>query len=498
MKNSQTVSNRLIRKLSLTFFIIVTLMGLTYILTTFYVSKHLYEETSQKINSDIANHLIEEKFQNASPFLDNGKINKPFFGDIMHDMMAVNRSIEVYLVSKSGEIQYSVVLDHSNPNEPAKKIDLVPVKKYLKAKGQEYILGDDPRNPGEKKIFSVAEFKQHGHEGYIYIVLAGEAFVNVSNSLETSYYTKLGLTAFILTMIFAGLAGWLAVMFLTKNLREIIFQVNRFQEGDYESRIPNAEESDLSTLALTYNDMADTISKNIEEIKSVDVLRRELIANVSHDLRTPLAIMQGYIETIQMKKDELGSEETQKYIITIENSIKQLSRLVSQLFEYSKLEAKQIKPHKEVFPITDLVYDLHAKYSILTKDKNINLSVDVKGKTPLIFADISLVERAIQNLLDNAIKFTPENGNIALIIEHNKKQVLVRVKDDGPGINQEDQAHIFDRFKQGESREKQRGAGLGLAIVKKIIDLHEGKIQVISKPNEGSIFEFTLPNYSKA
>ena len=241
--------------------------------------------------------------------------------------------------------------------------------------------------------------------------------------------------------------------------------------------------------------MADTISKNIEEIKSVDVLRRELVANVSHDLRTPLAIMQGYIETIQMKKDSLEDEEIQKYIHTIENSIKQLSRLVSQLFEYSKLEAKQIKPNKEVFPVTDLIYDLHSKYTVLTTEKDIELNVVVKDRVPLIFADISLVERVLQNLLDNAIKFTPVGGKIELVVDHTNSDVVIKVIDNGPGINLENQSVIFDRYKQGNTNEKQRGSGLGLAIVKKIIDLHQGTIKVISKPNEGSTFEFLLPTY---
>jgi len=494
-QESKTISNKLIKKLSISFFAIILVMGLTYIVTTFYISKRLYEETSQKLNSNIANHLIVEKFQHGLPFLESGEVNKAFFGDVMHDMMAVNRSIEVYLLSIEGEILYSVVLDHSDPDAPLKKVNLDPIHQYLNSGGQDYILGDDPRNSNQQKIFSVAHFNEKNHEGYIYIVLAGESLASISASLESNYYTKLGLGAFILTMLFAGLAGWMAVWFLTKNLREIIYQVNRFREGDLESRIDNAENSNLATLALTYNEMADTISKNIEEIKSVDVLRRELVANVSHDLRTPLAIMQGYIETIQMKQDSLEDEEIQKYILTIEKSIKQLSRLVSQLFEYSKLEAKQIKPVKEAFHVTDLIYDLHAKYTVLTKEKNIKFQVHVNGSIPLIFADVSLVERVLQNLLDNALKFTSDGGDIDLIVDSSTHGVIIKVKDNGSGIHKENQAVIFDRFKQGDTKEKQRGSGLGLAIVKKIIDLHQGSIKVVSQPNIGTTFEFVLPSY---
>ncbi|APD07604.1 histidine kinase [Flavobacteriaceae bacterium UJ101] len=472
-------------------------MGITYILTTFFFSTKFHEETTQKLNAKVANHLIEERFQNDSPFLEDGSVNKELFGHIMHDMMSVNRGIEVYLLNDAGEILYSVVLDHSNPNEPAKKIDLKPINKFIQKDGNLYILGDDPRNLGEQKIFSAAHFQKNGHSGYIYIVLAGKAFQTVNDSLLSSYFLKLGLGASILTIIFSTLIGWLSLWFLTKNLRSIIDHVNRFREGDLESRIPNAETSDLSTLAVTYNEMANTISQNIEEIKSVDVLRRELIANVSHDLRTPLAVMQGYVETLQIKQDSLKEDEKEEYILIIEKSIKQLTQLVSQLFEYSKLEAKQIKPQKEAFLITDLIYDIQAKYKVLAQEKNIQISTEIEGQTPLVFADISLVERAIQNLMDNALKFTPNHGKIDLKIHHNNENVFIKIKDSGPGIKKEDQEFIFDRFRQSETKEKKMGAGLGLAIVKKIMELHETNIKVISKPNEGSTFEFYLPSYSK-
>ena len=492
---SKTLSNKLITKLGISFLLIILLMGATYVLISVYFSQKLYEETAQKLNANVANHLIEEKFQNESPFLEDGSVNKPLFGDIMHDMMAVNRGIEVYLLNEEGDILYSVVLDHSNENEPSKTVDTLPIKNFIESNGQAYILGTDPRNPQEEKIFSAAHYENNGHQGYIYIVLAGEAYQAVSEPLFSSYFMKLGMGAAVLTMVFALLIGWLSVWFLTKNLRAIIYQVNRFREGDTESRIPNPENSDLSTLAITYNEMADTISRNIEEIKSVDVLRRELIANVSHDLRTPLAVIQGYIETLQIKKASLNPQQEMEYIGIIDKNIKQLIKLVSQLFEYSKLEAKQIKPHKEPFAITDLVHDIQSKYKVLAEQKAIELETSITGKTPLVFADIGLVERAIQNLMDNALKFTPSSGKIKILVNHDDDYVNIKIKDTGSGISEEDQKHIFERFRQTESKHEKSGVGLGLAIVKKIMELHETNISIVSRPNHGSSFEFYLPSY---
>ena len=495
MKN-KSLSNRLVIKLSISFLIIIILIGVTYIFLSLLFSYKFYEETTQKLNANVAEHLIDEKFKNASPFLEDGSVNKPLFGDIMHDMMAVNRGIEVYLLNKKGEILYSVVLNHSNPSKPLEKIEIAPIKKFIEQKGEVYILGDDPLNRGEKKIFSAAKYQENGHEGYIYIVLKGKAFQTVSHSLFSSYILKFGVGIALLTMFFAIIIGLLSVWFLTKNLRTIIYYVNRFREGDFTGRIPNASHSDLPELSVTFNKMADTIVENIEEIKSVDVLRRELIANVSHDLRTPLTVMQGYIETLQMKKDHLTDVDSKEYLAIIKNSTQQLTQLVSQLFEYSRLEAKQIKPQKEPFAITDLVYDIQAKYELLSKEKEINLTTKFIKKTPLVFADISLVERAIQNLIDNALKFTPTRGNVAIIVDYDDNNVIIKIKDSGAGISTEDQKYIFERFRQADDKQKSRGVGLGLAIVKKIMELHETDIKVISKPNEGSTFEFYLPSYN--
>ncbi|MFT4526285.1 MAG: signal transduction histidine kinase [Bacteroidia bacterium] len=228
----------------------------------------------------------------------------------------------------------------------------------------------------------------------------------------------------------------------------------------------------------------------------MDRLRRELIANVSHDLRTPLAILKGYVETLQIKKDSLSELEKDQYLEIVQDSSERLASMITQLFEYSKLEAKQIEPQKEAFQITDLVGDLTSSNQVMAKKKSIDLTLEATTGVPLAFADISLVERAIQNLLDNALKFTPEGGSISLKVEPSDKFVSVTISDSGPGIEEADQAAIFDRYEQSKSDQKRQGIGLGLAIVKKIMELHNTTITLQSKPNEGSSFQFLLPTYS--
>jgi signal transduction histidine kinase len=270
----------------------------------------------------------------------------------------------------------------------------------------------------------------------------------------------------------------------------------RFKEGDMDARIEHADRTDLAELATTFNQMADTINDNMEKLQAHDKLRQELVSNVSHDLRTPLAIIQGYTETLLIKDAELPEKERKQYLNNINSSTEKLTRLVGQLFEYSKLEARQIEPHKEPFLISELAMDIYYKYQLLAQARSIELKIDMEEGLPLVFADISLVERVIQNLMDNALKFTPEGGEITLSLRHNTKNVECTIKDNGMGISEQEQIYIFERYRKAKSATRENfGVGLGLAIVKKILDIHDASIKVISKPNQGAAFQFALPVY---
>jgi len=492
MKNN-ILSTRFILKLMLSFMAILVLAGVGYTFISFYLSNKYFNETTQRLHANLAQDLIDEKFKDTHPFDSTGTVNKALFGDIMHDMMAVNRAIEVYLLDNEGHVQYSVVLDHDAPETKEKRVDLIPIKRFIAEKGSHYILGDDPKDLEKQTIFSAAHFKKEGHEGYIYIILAGEDFLATRSDLFNSYFMRLGLGGSLLTLVFATLLGILAIWYLTRSLRKIIYAAKRFQQGDLKYRIENAEKTDLANVASTFNSMADTILADMEKIKSVEELRRELIANISHDLRTPLSIIQGYIETLHMKDHTLSQKEREEYLNTISKSSEKLSKLISQLFEYSKLEANQIQPQKEPFLISELANDIHRNYSLLAKQKNIDLKLSMADNIPLVFADISLVERAIQNLMDNALKFTPEQGTVTVKIETLNKHVQVTIQDSGPGITKENQALIFERYRQTKVGQEKEGVGLGLAIVKKIMEIHDSHIKVFSKPNEGTSFSFSLP-----
>lgn len=233
-------------------------------------------------------------------------------------------------------------------------------------------------------------------------------------------------------------------------------------------------------------------SEQKNQLVALAKLRQEMIANVSHDLRTPIAVMQGYVETLLMKINSTSSTDREKYLNIILNSSERLSLLISQLFEFSKLETQQIQLQKEPFLIEELLTSSLEEYQVLAKKKDIQLVMDCPENSPAIYADISLIERVIQNLMDNALKFTPEKGKINVTIAGDDKEVKISIADTGSGITKEQQSKIFNRY---EKTKNSTGAGLGLAIVKKILALHKGIIHVKSEQGKGTQFIFSLPTH---
>ncbi len=220
--------------------------------------------------------------------------------------------------------------------------------------------------------------------------------------------------------------------------------------------------------------------------------KKEIIANISHDLNTPLTIIQGYTETLKMKMRYAPVEEKEKYLKIILENTKKLSTLVGQLSKYSKMDTYHMKLSKKPFSMIDLMEQTKQEYNILTAKKNIQLTNEYAKNTSLVLADVFLIKRVIQNLLDNAITYTPNNGKIIIRVSNLNKQIMVEVIDSGPGISKDEQVLIFDRYQKNKNS---LGGGLGLSIVKRILELHQSTIQVKSQPGKGSCFNFTLPVY---
>ncbi len=481
-------NNLLFWKIAGVFTVLLMVLGATYIEVAARMSKRNFNAINEQLYGDIASHLA----LSTSP-LQNGRPDTAVTHDMIHAIMLINPSVEVYLLDTSGRIIDFVVPDRSVKTQ---RVDLEPVRKYLGDEGKKYITGENPKDPGKNTIFSAAPIYEKGRlTGYVYAILASEKQAAVAAVLDREFFTGLGITLFFATLLVAFLVGTITFFLITGNISRISIVVKRFKDGDHRARIEGKVKGNLGLLASAFNAMADTIVENMNKMTSMDKLRQELIANVSHDLRSPLAITQGYVETLIIKRETISDQEATRYLSIILGSLKKLSHLVGQLFEYSKLEANQVPPNKEQFLPGELVSDILMSYDLLAKERGIALGMSSAEGLPAVFADIALVERAIQNLLDNALKFTPPGGKITIALRHFPKGVEIAVSDTGIGIPIDDQPYIFERYKKFPTHEIQNkdGMGLGLAIVKKILDLHQTPIHMNSYPGAGTVFWFQLP-----
>lgn len=479
--------NLLFWKISAVFASLLLVLALVFILIGSRFSKSYYMAAHQQLYGDIAGHLAT-----FTQPIKNGRPDTTVTHDIIHSTMVANPSVEVYLLDTLGNITDYVV---PQATVQMTKVDMTKVRQWLTSNSGTRPLGDNPKQPGEESIFSVAPVLENGKlAGYVYAVLASERQKQILGALNEDLYFRLALYIFFAALLGAFAVGILTFFLITDSICSIAGVFRKFQKGDYSARIHGYAKGNLGVLTSTFNEMADVIVENFEKATATDRLRQELIANVSHDLRTPLSIMQGYTETLMIKRDSLSASEADRYLSIVYEGTKKLSGLVDQLFQYSKLEANVVAPQKEFFPIGELVSDIVSAYQLKARERNIALKLAVPSVPPAVFGDISLIERVFQNLLDNAFKFTPDGGEIAIALTQTAGGVTARVSDTGVGIPTEYQEQIFERYKQADLHSTPgKGMGLGLAIVKKILELHQSFIRVFSEKGTGAIFEFELP-----
>jgi signal transduction histidine kinase len=237
-------------------------------------------------------------------------------------------------------------------------------------------------------------------------------------------------------------------------------------------------------------DEVGRLSKDLEAENAY--LRRDLVANVSHDLRTPLVSMRGYLEMLASKGDSLTREVRDEYLGIAVRQSEHLTTLVNELFELAKLDFRGMSLAREPFQLAELAADVVAKFKLAADDRQVDLSIESPGSLPFVDADLSLIERVLENLIFNALKHTPAGGRVGVVLAAQGDRVLTQVVDTGCGIAPADLPFIFDRFYRGDGAQRRgHGAGLGLAIAKRIVDLHGERLEVASDAG-GTRFTFAL------
>ena len=477
-------------RLALTLFFLLTAVGLGMVAVSHRYRALYQEEATQRVNLDLARHIVSETL-----FIRDGQVNEPALESIFHALMVVNPNIELYLLDPKGKI-----IAYSAPPGRVKrnKIAIQPICEFLSAKPSLPILGDDPRDPSGHKIFSAAPIGDvNNPQGYLYIILASEDVTAIAQRLGASYVQRESTWTIFMAMAAAFAAGLFALFGMTRRLRSLMSEVEKFkQDGFLESVAPIQTNGDeIAQLAICFHQMARRIERQMEELRQADGLRREQVARISHDLRTSLTALHGYLETLQMKADTLGKEETNQFLDTAVKHSRRLSRLVSDFFELSKLEYRESVPELEPISMSDLVQDVVLKFKPMASSHGVNLHCDHSSHMYWVDADIGMMERVLTNLFDNAIKFTPVGGSIRVNLESRGGEILIQVSDTGCGIEPAQlqmllQATNFDSMPRSSHPDS---SGLGLAIVKRILMLHGSRLTIESEPGQGSSFAFTLP-----
>ncbi|MEJ5174595.1 sensor histidine kinase [Erwinia sp. MYb416] len=221
-----------------------------------------------------------------------------------------------------------------------------------------------------------------------------------------------------------------------------------------------------------------------------DQLRREFVATISHDLRTPLMSIQGYLETLAVKADSLTESERRRYIQIALTQSEKVGGLAQQLFELARLEHGAVTPLYEKFILPDLVQDVLQKFELLLLQSDLDTDVNIQKSLPIINADMSMIERVLTNLVDNAIRHTPKGGRITLCIWSDEINVYFEIEDTGCGISSEIRKTLFETPSTIDFRRFDNG-GLGLIIVRRMLQLHDGDITLID--SSGACFRFYIP-----
>ncbi len=492
-------------KLSAVLFGLLCLTGLLYLGLLASTTRTYVQEADQTLNRrlarDLAVHLGERGL-----LCSDARTRVRARAEIK-ELMAINPSVEVYLLDPSGAVQvYS-----GSPSEVKRRsVSLLPLRRFEEG-ARLPILGDDPRDAARRKVFSAAAYSDPhagpGEAGHVYVILGGQDSDSAARSLASSVILRssLGLAAAILTLVLG--AGLLLFRVLTRRLRWLTASMETFRNQNF--RDPDSiltarlftpwpgivhRRDEIDRLGMVHLEMTNTIRGQILALAQADTQRRELVGNVSHDLRTPLAALQGYLETLLMKEGELSPAEQREYLMTALRHSERLAALVGELFELARLEAQETQARPEPFALGELAQDMVQQFTLAGEKKGVTLRLEPPPELPFVLADIGLISRVLENLLENAVRHTPAGGQVVVRLARAGDRVSLQVADTGEGIAPEHLPHVTERFYRvpGQARPG-GGAGLGLAIAWRILEMHGSRIDVQSEPGRGTTFTFSLP-----
>ncbi len=290
----------------------------------------------------------------------------------------------------------------------------------------------------------------------------------------------------LITFVSATIDYWRRRQMVDKPVKQIMAALDQVMQGDFSVRIAPVKEFAGET---GFNEIIMAINKMTAELQGTETLRTDFIANVSHELKTPLAVMGNYATMLQ--RPGITEEETNEYAKAISEAARRLAALITNILKLNKLENQQIFPQPTEFDLGEQLCQCLLQFEDIWEEKELEIETDIVDDVR-IKSDPELLSLVWNNLISNAVKFTPEGGTINVSLKTEGSQVTVSVSDTGCGINPETGKHIFEKFYQGDTSHATQGNGLGLALVKRVVDILQGEIFVQSTPGKGSTFSVRI------
>ncbi len=479
-------------KLSLWLVLLLVAIGLLYgVISNLGLRQHL-QQLDQQLNRDLAQTLVADR-----NLVKEGRLNETALKNTFQLYMTINPSIEIYLLDLDGNIlSYS-----ADPNKIKRKaVSLEPIETFLAMEKPYPLLGDDPRDHMRQKAFSVTPVPSSKNpEGYLYVVLRGENYAVAERSVRDGFFLRISVWSVAISLVFGLLAGLIIFRLLTRRLNHLSQGMKDFERSGFASKVAfsgnHGDQADeIDQLGESFDQMATQIRQQIDALTEKDELRRRLVAQVSHDLRTPLASIMGYLETLQIKDYSLTRGDRAELIDIALRQGRHLSRLVAELFELAGLDARERTTVLEPCSVADLAHDVIQKYRMQAEKKTVDLVINAPVDLPFALADTAMLERVFDNLMDNALVHTARGGSVTTSLFQTAKTVEIEISDSGRGIQENDLPHVFEPFFQGvHGASNPQHAGLGLAIAQRIMELQNGTISVASTEGQGTTFSLSLP-----
>jgi len=304
-----------------------------------------------------------------------------------------------------------------------------------------------------------------------------------------------GITQTVVAIAYWGIVAvgitWFTISRIKKTyeipMHQLADATSKVAAGDFSVYVPTIHTADkrdyLDVMIMDFNKM-------VEELGSIETLKTDFVSNVSHEMKTPIAIIKNCAELLSA--EQIGEEQRKEYARSIENAAVRLSDLISNILKLNKLENQRIVPEVEDYDVCRQLCECILQFEDAWEGKEIELETEIEDMA-MVRADSSLMELVWNNLLSNAVKFTEHGGSITVRQTSDESYIRVAVADTGCGMSKESRRHIFDKFYQGDSSHSKEGNGLGLALVKRVLELMDGDIQVVSEEGKGSTFTVTLP-----